>query len=95
VFDASASIYRFNGYDQRLTRSLESALLVFESAANIKDVEFEVRCHHGDAPDTLLADFGACPSNEKVGKRPNTCGSGVDYGTRIVTNGISLAKVKF
>jgi hypothetical protein len=30
-FDVSGSMYRFNGHDQRLQRSLESALLVMEA----------------------------------------------------------------
>ena len=30
-FDVSGSMYRFNGYDQRLQRSLEAALLVMEA----------------------------------------------------------------
>ena len=29
-FDVSGSMYRFNGYDNRLQRSIESALLVME-----------------------------------------------------------------
>lgn len=33
-FDVSGSMYRFNGYDQRLQKSLETALLVMESLDN-------------------------------------------------------------
>lgn len=36
-FDVSGSMYRFNGLDQRLQRSLESALLVMESLEGKQD----------------------------------------------------------
>lgn len=36
-FDVSGSMYRFNGYDHRLQRSIESALLVMESFKDKND----------------------------------------------------------
>jgi hypothetical protein len=37
VFDVSGSMYRFNGFDQRLQRSLETALLVMEALEGKSD----------------------------------------------------------
>ncbi|KAI8846560.1 AAA domain-containing protein [Chytridium lagenaria] len=37
VFDVSGSMYRFNGYDGRLTRCLETALMIMESLQGMED----------------------------------------------------------
>uniref|UniRef100_A0AC35UHP4 VWFA domain-containing protein n=1 Tax=Rhabditophanes sp. KR3021 TaxID=114890 RepID=A0AC35UHP4_9BILA len=48
IFDLSGSIYRFNGMDGRLQRSLETALLVMTSLADQEKIVFDVFGHSGD-----------------------------------------------
>jgi len=62
VVDASASMYRFNSYDDRLTRSLEAALLVMKSFQGMKEFSINIVGHSGDSP-TIR--FGRSPENDK------------------------------
>lgn len=43
VVDVSGSMYRFNGYDGRLERSLEACLMVMEALENFEH-KVKVRC---------------------------------------------------
>eukprot|EP00545_Synedropsis_sp_CCMP1620_P013255 CAMPEP_0119030820 /NCGR_PEP_ID=MMETSP1176-20130426/41225_1 /TAXON_ID=265551 /ORGANISM="Synedropsis recta cf, Strain CCMP1620" /LENGTH=1404 /DNA_ID=CAMNT_0006987197 /DNA_START=172 /DNA_END=4386 /DNA_ORIENTATION=+ len=66
VMDCSASMYRFNGYDERLFRSLEAALLVMMSfEGNEGRFDYSIVAHSGDSSCITLVDFGKPPENEK------------------------------
>ena len=69
LVDVSASMYRFNGSDGRLTRLLEAVLMLMEALACVpKEVDFDyaITGHSGDSPEIQLLDFAeAKPSNEK------------------------------
>ncbi|KAJ2997148.1 von Willebrand factor A domain-containing protein 8 [Globomyces sp. JEL0801] len=62
VFELSASMMRFNGYDGRLDRSLECAITFrgFEHKFNYK-----LFAHSGDGPDADLIPDNIYPKNEK------------------------------
>lgn len=65
VMDCSGSMYRFNGYDQRLVRCLEAALLVMESFEGFDSrYEYSIVGHSGDSPALSLVEFGRPPTNE-------------------------------
>ncbi len=65
VFDVSGSMYRFNGADGRLMRSLETALLVMEGfRGHERKFEYCVTGHSGDSPSIPLVKYGAPPANE-------------------------------
>jgi hypothetical protein len=67
VLDVSGSMYRFNGYDERLIRCLEAALLIMESFQSVGDsnkFEYSIVGHSGDSPCIQLVDWGVPPSNE-------------------------------
>ncbi|KAJ3068065.1 von Willebrand factor A domain-containing protein 8, partial [Rhizoclosmatium hyalinum] len=66
VFDVSGSMYRFNGLDGRLNRSLETALLIMASMDNSLRSKFvyDVVGHSGDSPCIPLVDKGKPPQNE-------------------------------
>lgn len=66
VMDCSASMYRFNSYDERLFRSLEAALLIMKSfEGNQGRFEYSIVAHSGDSSCIKLVDFGKPPENEK------------------------------
>ena len=66
VMDCSASMYRFNGYDERLTRELEVANLIMESFDGMEHrYEYSIVAHSGDSPVIPLVEFGIPPTNEK------------------------------
>jgi von Willebrand factor A domain-containing protein 8 len=66
VFDCSASMYRFGGYDQRLIRSLQAAALVMEAFDGVSDeFEYSIVGHSGDSKRIELSDFGRPPDNPK------------------------------
>ncbi|KAJ3359065.1 hypothetical protein GGF32_009678 [Allomyces javanicus] len=56
VFDVSASMYRFNGVDGRLTRSLECALMLMESLDGIEPnrLVYDFVGHSGDSSKIAL-----------------------------------------
>lgn len=66
VVDCSASVYRFNGYDDRLTRQLEVANLIMESFDGMDQCfVYAIVGHSGDSPTIPLVEFGRPPANEK------------------------------
>ena len=69
VMDVSGSMYRFNGYDQRLIRCLEAALLIMESfQCNIGEsnvFDYSIVGHSGDSPCIPFVDWTMPPGNEK------------------------------
>ncbi|KAL3080777.1 hypothetical protein niasHS_014882 [Heterodera schachtii] len=65
-FDVSGSMYRFNGYDQRLQRSLEAALLVMEGLDGKEDkVKYEIYGHSGESASIPFVTLDQRPANEK------------------------------
>jgi len=71
VVDVSGSMYRFNGYDKRLVRCLEAALLMMESfhstLGETKKFDYSIVGHSGDSPciQPPFVDWNSPPSNEK------------------------------
>ena len=66
VMDVSGSMYRFNGYDQRLIRCLEATNLVMEGFQNMQQrFDYKIVGHSGDSPSIPLVNFGQAPDNEK------------------------------
>ncbi|GMI06283.1 hypothetical protein TrLO_g11996 [Triparma laevis f. longispina] len=65
VFDCSGSMYRFNGQDGRLDRSLEAAALVMEAFAGHEHrFDYSIVGHSGDSPAIPLVNFGEHPKTE-------------------------------
>jgi len=73
VMDVSGSMYRFNGYDQRLIRCLEATLLVMEGFqsgkaidASKKKFDYSIVGHSGDSPciHPPFVDWSVPPTNE-------------------------------
>jgi len=96
VVDASASMYRFNGYDGRLNRSLEATLLIMSAFEGMGDrFDYGIVAHSGDSPTIPLVRFGDPPTNEKdmmrilqsVVAHTQYCQSG-DYTLEAVENAI-------
>jgi len=50
IVDISASMYRFNGYDQRLERLLEATLMMMESLRGDRRFRFHIVGHNGSSP---------------------------------------------
>lgn len=66
VVDCSGSMYRFNGYDNRLNRCLQTAALVMESLVDMDDkFDYSIVGHSGDSRCIDLVDFGNPPKNSK------------------------------
>ena len=58
--------FRFNGYDNRLTRMTECALLVMEAFKGFEDIfQFEIIGHSGEEYKLQLTDRNQPPKNEK------------------------------
>ncbi|KAK0400469.1 hypothetical protein QR680_015263 [Steinernema hermaphroditum] len=65
-FDVSGSMYRFNGHDNRLQRSLESALLCMEALhGKGEKIQYDLVGHSGDGPEYPFAYKEHPPKNEK------------------------------
>ncbi|TKR72344.1 hypothetical protein L596_019812 [Steinernema carpocapsae] len=65
-FDVSGSMYRFNGYDNRLQKSMETALLAMEALNNKKEkIQYDLVGHSGDGPEYTFAYRDHPPKNEK------------------------------
>jgi von Willebrand factor A domain-containing protein 8 len=67
VLDCSGSMYRFNGYDQRLVRCLEAALLIMESFDGFggsNKFDYSIVGHSGDSPCIPLVNWSEPPQNE-------------------------------
>ncbi|GET86211.1 AAA domain (dynein-related subfamily)/von Willebrand factor type A domain containing protein, putative [Leishmania tarentolae] len=66
VLDVSASMYRFNGMDQRLTKLLETTIMIMEAFAGFESkLDYAMIGHNGDSDNIPLVDFGAPPANQK------------------------------
>eukprot|EP00949_MAST-11_sp_MAST-11-sp1_P001342 g1342.t1 len=67
VMDVSGSMYRFNGYDGRLDRLLESTLLILNAfqGADSKKMVYSIVGHSGDGPAHMLVDRQSPPENKK------------------------------
>ena len=67
VMDLSGSMYRFNGVDQRLTRSLEVAVMLMEAFDGIdpKKFHYEICGHSGDSPYLPFVSTDKPPRDEK------------------------------
>lgn len=78
VLDVSASMYRFNGMDQRLNRLIESATMVMEALIGQEDrIDYALVGHNGDSDELPLVDFGKPPANKK--ERMDVCLKMVAY----------------
>ncbi|KAK6061171.1 hypothetical protein COOONC_01162 [Cooperia oncophora] len=65
-FDVSGSMYRFNGYDKRLQKSLEAALMVMTSFEGKQEkVAYDIMGHSGDGPCIGFITHGQYPKNNK------------------------------
>lgn len=71
VVDVSGSMYRFNGQDRRLERSLEATLMIMEAmsaslgTAFNPDIDYAITGHSGDSPNIPFVSFNADkPPNE-------------------------------
>ena len=59
-------MYRFNGQDGRLDRSLEAAALVMESFHGYEgQFDYSIVGHSGDSPCIPFSDFGSPPKTER------------------------------
>jgi hypothetical protein len=66
VVDCSGSMYRFEGYDGRLTRMLQATALVMEALDGMEDkFDYSIVGHSGDSNCIELVKFGHPPSNAK------------------------------
>ncbi|CAD5229391.1 unnamed protein product [Bursaphelenchus okinawaensis] len=67
LVDVSGSMYRFNGHDQRLKKSLETSLLVMEALEGKKDkIKYDIVGHSGDSPEVVFTTASNPPDNEKA-----------------------------
>lgn len=67
VMDVSGSMYRFNGYDERLNRCLEATALIMECFDGLGErFDYSIVGHSGDSPCIEFSDFGSPPSNAKT-----------------------------
>lgn len=66
VLDVSASMYRFNSMDQRLTKLLETTIMIMEAFAGFESkLDYAMIGHNGDSDNIPLVNFGAPPANQK------------------------------
>lgn len=66
LFDTSASMYRFNGFDGRLRRSCETAVMLMEALNGFEQkFDYQICCHDGDHILNELVPFGKPPADEK------------------------------
>lgn len=66
VVDVSGSMYRFNGYDERLIRCLEATNLIMESFEGMSQrFDYSIVGHSGDSACIPFVPFGQPPANEK------------------------------
>ncbi|CAE7033917.1 VWA8 [Symbiodinium natans] len=67
LFDASASMYRFNGTDGRLRRTCETAVMIMEALQGLESrFDYSLCCHDGDNPLQELVPFGQPPADERA-----------------------------
>lgn len=66
VMDTSASMYRFEGYDRRLTKMLETAVLIMESFQGFEQsIHYGIYGHNGDDPQISLVPFDRPPKDRR------------------------------
>ena len=66
VVDVSGSMYRFNGYDGRLEREMESTLMMMEALEKYEDkFKYDVIGHSGEDHKVELVDKEKLPKNNK------------------------------
>ncbi|KPI84112.1 hypothetical protein ABL78_6828 [Leptomonas seymouri] len=66
VLDVSASMYRFNSMDQRLTKLLETTVMIMEAFAGFESkFDYAIIGHNGDSDNIPLVNFGVPPVNQK------------------------------
>lgn len=66
VFDLSASMTRFNGFDGRLDRSMEAATMIMESFKNFDHkFKYSLTGHSGDSSSMPFVKEDQYPKNEK------------------------------
>ena len=66
VFDISGSMYRFNGEDSRLDRTLEAATMFMEALQGFEHkIVYSMHGHSGDSPEIELVDYARPPTNKK------------------------------
>ncbi|XP_077584586.1 von Willebrand factor A domain-containing protein 8 [Stigmatopora nigra] len=64
--DVSGSMYRFNGVDGRLERSMEAACMVMEALENYEHkFQYDIVGHSGDGYDIQLVAVDRVPKNDK------------------------------
>jgi hypothetical protein len=66
VFDVSGSMFRFNQYDKRLTKSLETALMIMEALKGLEHkFKYDIVGHSGDSDNIEFVESGKPPKDEK------------------------------
>ncbi|CAO3686219.1 unnamed protein product [Umbelopsis ramanniana] len=66
VFDLSASMFRFNGHDRRLERSMEVALMLMESFRGFEHkFQYRILGHSGDGANIEFVTEAKYPKSEK------------------------------
>ncbi|XP_072214400.1 von Willebrand factor A domain-containing protein 8 [Excalfactoria chinensis] len=66
VVDVSGSMYRFNGVDGRLERSMEAVCMVLEAFENYEHkFKYDIVGHSGDGYNITLVENGKVPKNNK------------------------------
>ncbi|CDW54563.1 AAA 5 domain containing protein [Trichuris trichiura] len=66
LVDVSASMYRFNGYDMRLKRSMESCLMLMEALSPFVDrIQYDIIGHSGEQDHINLVTLDHQPQNPK------------------------------
>lgn len=66
VADVSGSMYRFNGYDGRLDRTLEAVTMLMESFEGFESkIQYNIVGHSGESPCIPFADHKNPPNNDK------------------------------
>lgn len=66
VADVSGSMYRFNGYDGRLDRTLEAVVMLMESFEGFENkIQYNIFGHSGESPCIPFVDHKNPPNNDK------------------------------
>jgi len=64
--DVSSSMFRFNGYDKRLNRIMEVAVLAMESLSGFEDrYLFSISGHSGNSHKSTFVEYGSPPKKQK------------------------------
>jgi von Willebrand factor A domain-containing protein 8 len=67
VVDVSGSMYRFNGYDGRLDRTLEAVTMLMESFEGFENkIQMNIVGHSGESPCIPFVDHKSPPNNDKL-----------------------------